>query len=173
MQAFAGSDSGFKDGKAAEARFYSIWGAAVDGKGDFLVADSSNYSIRLVDKSGKDRVNRTCIGVAGEVRTLAGTGTKGFKDGPCAQAQFNNPYGVAVGTGPHADLIFVAETTASASSTARPTPSALPITACRRAVTRMGMQARRCSTIRSQSCTRRALHQRPRNHCIRLLDLSI
>jgi hypothetical protein len=39
------------------------------------------------------------------VITLAGTGVAGFKDGECGQAQFFNPYGIAVARG----VVFVAD----------------------------------------------------------------
>ena len=61
--------------------------------GTLFVADSGNHRIRSVN-------------VHGDVRTLAGNGTPGYKDGPGAQAHFFYPVDVAV----DADgTIFVAD----------------------------------------------------------------
>jgi len=55
----------------------------VNGDGNFIVADSCNHCIRLVTPQG-------------QVCTLAGIGKKGYKDGNGTDAQFNEPFGVAV-----------------------------------------------------------------------------
>jgi len=57
----------------------------VNGDGNLVVADSCNHCIRLVTPQG-------------QVSTLAGTGKKGYKDGNGTDAQFNEPFGVAVET---------------------------------------------------------------------------
>ena len=85
MEVLAGSGSaGFADGAGAAAQFSQPWGVAVDGEGNFIVADYSNNRVRKI--SSPD----------GTVSTLAGSGIKGFADGAAAAAQFNNPWAVAV-----------------------------------------------------------------------------
>ena len=56
---------------------------AVDGEGSVYVADFNSDRIRKISADGV-------------VSTLAGDGTKGFRDGPGAAARFNRPFGVAV-----------------------------------------------------------------------------
>jgi DNA-binding beta-propeller fold protein YncE len=75
---------GFKDGPADDAQFDSPAGLVVDGNGNVLVADSNNNRIRCLDMTTK------------HVTTVAGTGEKGFRDGPAHVALFNWPMGVAV-----------------------------------------------------------------------------
>ncbi|HMH22983.1 MAG TPA: NHL repeat-containing protein [Puia sp.] len=65
------------------AKFNSPTATAVDISGNVYVADYFNHRIRMITP-------------AGNVTTLAGTGTPGFQDGPGASAQFNYPIGVAV-----------------------------------------------------------------------------
>lgn len=63
-----------------------VWdprGIAVDPAGNLYIADQGNQRIRKVDTNGI-------------VSTIAGSGTKGFKDGPALQAQFNDPSGITV-----------------------------------------------------------------------------
>ncbi len=74
---------GHADGLGASAEFYSPNGVAVDASGNVYVADTYNYVIRKID-------------TAGNVSTLAGSGSYGFADGPGASAKFSYPYGVAV-----------------------------------------------------------------------------
>jgi DNA-binding beta-propeller fold protein YncE len=74
---------GNADGAGAAASFRQPIAAAVDKSGNVYVADRDNHVIRLIDPSGK-------------VVVLAGTGTKGFANGPSSAAQFNEPYGVAL-----------------------------------------------------------------------------
>lgn len=74
---------GFVDGVAAKAQFNYPYDVAVGPDGAVYVADAHNHCIRKIQ--------------GGHVSTLAGTGAEGFVDGAAAEAQFNNPYGVAVG----------------------------------------------------------------------------
>lgn len=74
--------AGFADGPAATARFDNPYGVAVDAQHTVYVADTNNHRIRTVS--------------GGVVRTLAGSGTAGFADGPGAVAQFYGPGDVAV-----------------------------------------------------------------------------
>jgi hypothetical protein len=93
---FAGSPGmrGSADGPAADARFRSPTGVAVDATGTVYVADTGNHTIRVIS--------------AGQVRTWAGlAGTRGAADGLGNVAGFSSPAGVAVdGTG----AVYVADT---------------------------------------------------------------
>lgn len=76
--------SGSQDGAAAQARFRSPEGVAVDGAGNVLVADTGNRTIRLVSTSG-------------QVTTLAGVVlSKGGEDGTGPAARFTSPAGIAL-----------------------------------------------------------------------------
>ena len=74
--------SGFKNGAAASSQFDTPSGIAVDSSGKVYVADQNNERIRLIS--------------AGQVTTLAGSGTMGQLDGGAATAQFDSPIAVAV-----------------------------------------------------------------------------
>jgi len=83
VSTLAGSGSlGFADGSAAAAAFHYPAGIAMDGQGNFYVADQMNHRIRKITSSG-------------QVSTYAGDGTPGFTDGPAAFARFDEPSGVA------------------------------------------------------------------------------
>jgi len=64
-----------------------------DTSGNVYVADYNNHRIRKIT-------------AAGEVSTLAGSGTGGFANGTGTTAQFNNPHGVAVDS---AGNVYVAD----------------------------------------------------------------
>jgi DNA-binding beta-propeller fold protein YncE len=70
--------SGKTEGGPDKSVFSGPRGVAVDKKAIY-VADTGNDVIRMID------INTL------ETSTLAGTGEEGDKDGPAAQAQFNNP----------------------------------------------------------------------------------
>jgi len=90
----AGSGTaGFTDGKTTTAQFNKPSGIALDGQGKIYVADYFNHRVRAIWK--------------GQVTTLAGDGTKGFKDGPALSARFHFPHGLAVGS---KGEVYVADT---------------------------------------------------------------
>lgn len=83
VSAFAGAGfNGFADGAANTAQFNQSRGITTDGKGTIYVADTYNNRIRKIKN--------------GQVSTVAGTGTAGYLDGNAAEAQFNQPRGIAI-----------------------------------------------------------------------------
>lgn len=72
---------GFRDGSAAYALFDSPF-AIVKWNGNVVVSDRGNHCLRLL-------ANNT-------VKTLAGTGKAGLKNGAASSAQFHTPMGLAV-----------------------------------------------------------------------------
>jgi sugar lactone lactonase YvrE len=87
-------DSG-DGGPARKARLTSVWGMAVDSRGNVVFADSANQRVRKITPRGR-------------ITTLAGTGERGFSGdgGPGAAAQLNWPKGVAVD---RHDNIYIAD----------------------------------------------------------------
>ena len=80
---FAGaSEAGANDGTVVTARFNGPTRVVLDSRGELVVADLGNASIRTI---GKD----------GVVSTLAGSGAAGFANGSGRQATFNQPEAVA------------------------------------------------------------------------------
>lgn len=77
-------ERGYRDGDLSEAIFSNPSGLAVDQDGSIIVADRINHRIRRIDLNSQ------------EVSTIAGS-SQGTRDGLVSEAQFNNPYGVAVG----------------------------------------------------------------------------
>jgi RHS repeat-associated protein len=103
VSTIAGSDSqpGFADGPAAQARFRNLAGIATSADDTIFVADAGNHRIRVVRRQpGGGTPTWT-------VQTLAGDGTAGYRDGPGAQARFNDPQSVAVDAGGD---VYVADT---------------------------------------------------------------
>lgn len=76
-------NSGYSDGAALQAEFDRPASVVLDAQGNLFVVDQNNQRIRQIDPTGK-------------VTTLAGTGDAGFQDGPLSQAQFNDPFGIAI-----------------------------------------------------------------------------
>jgi len=78
-----GGSQGFVDGVGKKAKFYHPTGLSLDvHSGILYVADHYNHAIRTVDTS------------TGQVRTLAGNGKQGFKDGIGLEARLNYPEGI-------------------------------------------------------------------------------
>lgn len=75
--------AGFADGSATTAQFNGPNGLVVDGQGGLYVSDYDNNRIRKVMPNGT-------------VSTLAGTGQRGFADGPGSSAQLSGPEGLAL-----------------------------------------------------------------------------
>jgi IPT/TIG domain. len=87
VSTLAGSGSaGYQDGKGEAASFN------FDGVRSQLSVDD-NLNVYVPD-GGNQRIRK--IAPDGTVTTLAGSGVKGFADGPAAAAQFNNPCGTMV-----------------------------------------------------------------------------
>jgi DNA-binding beta-propeller fold protein YncE len=82
LRLLAGGINGYTDGVGPAARFDSPDGLAADGAGHLYVADMGNHRIRQIDLA------------TGAVTTLAGSGQRGFADGPAATAQFDRPLGI-------------------------------------------------------------------------------
>ena len=83
-----GGTSGYADGAGADARFSSPTDIAVNETGTTLyVTDSGNYRICAIDIATKT------------VRTIAGDGTSGTKNGLGTAARFQIPTGIAVSAG--------------------------------------------------------------------------
>jgi len=83
-------------GLASLAQLSAPESVALDSLGNVYIADTQNQRIRRIDPNGI-------------LTTVAGDGTAGSggDNGPALQAQFDDPVGVAVGTG---NNIFVADT---------------------------------------------------------------
>jgi len=100
VSTLAGSDAvGYADGLVTEALFSTPTGVALDGSGNVYVADSAEMDphplhVRVVTPEGI-------------VRTLAGSGQSGYKDGVATEAQFKVPAKVTVGAEGN---VYVADT---------------------------------------------------------------
>ncbi|MBP6757930.1 MAG: hypothetical protein KA133_01645 [Flavobacterium sp.] len=95
VSTFAGSGtSGSTDGVGTAASFYYPSGIAMDASGNSYIADSFNGKIRKISP-------------AGDVTTLAGSGTYTFADGTGTAASFRKPNGVTVDASGN---VYVADT---------------------------------------------------------------
>jgi len=78
-------NSGGADGTGSAARFCSPSAVTVDASGNLFVADTGNFTIRLV------------VSASGKTTTLAGlAGTSGSTDGTGSDARFFQPAGIAL-----------------------------------------------------------------------------
>ncbi len=94
VKTIAGSGkSGFDDGISTNARFNNPNGLAVGPIGEIYVADEGNNALRKITRDGV-------------VTTVAGGGSRGFRDGHVKQAKFEYVSNVAVS---NKNLIFVAD----------------------------------------------------------------
>lgn len=96
VRTLAGGDLfefGDTDGKGDQVRLQHPLGVATH-RGRLVIADTYNHKIKMLDPA------------TGHVRTLAGTGQPGHRDGAGRKAQFYEPGGVSVAD----DTIFVADT---------------------------------------------------------------
>ncbi|GEM_PF-3303555 len=82
---------GYRDGPLATARFESIGAIAIDPQGNLCVTDS--HRIRKVDTDGI-------------VTTLAGSGERGYEDGPAMLAKFAWPMALAIDS---EGMVFVSD----------------------------------------------------------------
>lgn len=81
---YAGNGTaGLQNGSAGSAEFNGPVDLALDLNGNLYVSDQGNNVIRKIDAGGN-------------VTTLAGDGTPGYKNDAAAKAQFNGPQGIAV-----------------------------------------------------------------------------
>lgn len=83
VETAVGSEEGFADGAAREAKFNTPSAIAIDDDDNLYIADTGNNRIRKLDSKG-------------QVTTVAGTGAAGFADGAAREAIFDAPIGVAV-----------------------------------------------------------------------------
>eukprot|EP00397_Hematodinium_sp_SG-2012_P031806 GEMP01033802.1.p1 GENE.GEMP01033802.1~~GEMP01033802.1.p1 ORF type:complete len:416 (-),score=108.27 GEMP01033802.1:362-1609(-) len=85
VKTFAGSGKhGHRDGKRAEAEFNVPASLVVDRDNSVFVCDNWNYCVRKISAAD------------GVVYTIAGTGSKGFRDGTKQDAQFVDPRSMAL-----------------------------------------------------------------------------
>ena len=85
-----GQEAGCVNGSAAEARFNTPMGLALDMNDDLIVADSRNHCVRKVLTD--DQVTVTTV--AGPAQP--GSAMNGFADGQSTAARFNEPHAVAL-----------------------------------------------------------------------------
>lgn len=86
---------GFKSAPGVRAQLNAPVGITISAdQRSLYVTEFEAHAVRVMSRTGNI------------VRTLAGTGVRGFKDGPAAAAQFDSPVGVAVNK---AGVVFVAD----------------------------------------------------------------
>jgi len=77
--------TGGDGGPASRTQLNGPYLLATEARGNLYIVDAGNHVIRVADRRGR-------------VRTVAGTGTPGFRgdEGPATKARLSEPYGVAV-----------------------------------------------------------------------------
>ncbi|MCL6645568.1 MAG: hypothetical protein K6U88_11425 [Dehalococcoidia bacterium] len=134
VRTLAGSgEIGLRDGKGAEARFSPLADIVLGPDGALYVADQANSAIRRVTRDWEvttlpirglkhpasvavaedgtvyfaDTDNYRVVPLApgGAVRVVAGTGERGYVDGPADRARFDLPVGLAL----HGSRLYVAD----------------------------------------------------------------
>jgi len=73
----------YGDGPAATAEFFSPSGLCLDSKGNLYVADTGNYRVRRISEKGT-------------VKSIAGLGLPGLRDGPAKSARFSTLKGICL-----------------------------------------------------------------------------
>lgn len=96
-------------GAAASAQLNNPYGVFVDASGNIFIADTEDNRIRVVNTGAASITIATVSIAAGDIATVAGTGTVGYSgDGAAAlSAELSSPFGVFVDS---AENIFIADT---------------------------------------------------------------
>ena len=92
VSVLSGAEAGLVDGPLAQARFSGPMGVVFDSHRNAFVLDMFNHRIRKIDNNGM-------------VSTFAGS-TRGYRDGPALEAQFDLPHGLAIDA---QDNLFIAD----------------------------------------------------------------
>lgn len=87
---------GSTDGKGGAAAFYAPSDVAVDPAGNVYVADTLNHAIRKIGANGQVTTLNALPERTAEVFSGVVEGTGDFRDGPIAEARFNEPSGLAL-----------------------------------------------------------------------------
>ncbi len=77
-------EPGYKDGPALEAQFDTPYAITLGSDGSLYIADNMNHCIRRITPDLQ------------RVETVAGTGERGYQDGPATEAQFALPTDVQI-----------------------------------------------------------------------------
>jgi hypothetical protein len=91
-------DSGYKDGAVPTSLLNDPFGLFVDKTGNIYIADTGNNVIRVVNTGTSNITVAGVLIAAGDIATIAGTGTAGFSGdgGAATKAELNNPAAVFV-----------------------------------------------------------------------------
>jgi sugar lactone lactonase YvrE len=91
-------NQGFIDGGATDSDYPAVLSRphslVVNSSGEIIFTDRNNHSIRKIDSQGN-------------VKTIAGVGKQGYKDGSAHEAEFNFPSGLAIDS---KDNVYIADT---------------------------------------------------------------
>ncbi|MCH1642367.1 stalk domain-containing protein [Paenibacillus timonensis] len=87
---------GNADGKGSAASFYAPSDVAVDPAGNVYVADTLNHAIRKIGADGQVTTLNALPERTAEIFSGVVEGTGDFRDGPIAEARFNEPTGLAL-----------------------------------------------------------------------------